>query len=166
MTIEKREERREEEINPLANVVVGRKSSSNRSNRSNRIERSSHPMYLNPLIFDAWQQYCRHSGQKHCDLLEGSLIEYMRNHPSPQIKIDVIQDLKAVLPDVQTRLRNKVLRDKISGTVKIMRRLQEKGAGDINRFKAQLQRLVLQATRLKYVDAELLKALEEAEELL
>ena len=156
-------ERDEREINPLTNVVVGKK---NASNRSNRIERSSHPMYLNPLIFDAWQQYCRHSGQKHCDLVEAALIEYMRNHPSAQVRIDVIQDLKAALPDIQTRLRNKVLRDKIVNTMRTLRRIEEKGTGDINHFRTQLQKLVLQAARLRYLDADLLKVLEEAEELL
>jgi hypothetical protein len=95
-----------------------------------------------------------------------ALMEYMRNHPSPQVRIDVVQDLKVALPDIQTRLRNKVLRDKIDGTSKIMRRLQERGAGDINRFKAQLQKLVLQGAKLKYLDAELLRVLEDAEELL
>jgi len=90
----------------------------------------------------------------------------MRNHPSPQVKIDVIQDLKAALPDIQTRLRNKVLRDKIANTMRTLRRLEEKGIGDVNHFRSQLQKLVLQATRLKYLDSDLLKILEETEELL
>jgi len=160
------EKRREEEINPLANIVIGKKNASIRSDRSDRIEqRSSHPIYLSSLIFNSWQQYCCHSGEPHCELVEAALLEYMRNHPTSQVRIDITQDLKAALPDMQTRLRNKVLRDKIEGTLTIMRRLMER-KDNPEEYRAQLQKLVLQATRLKHLDADLLRVLEQAEELL
>ena len=161
-------ERDEREINPLVNVVVGKKSSSNITDITDITDarsRRSISIYISPNILNGFNQYANMTGRSIAEIHEAALLEYMRNHPSPQLKIDLIQDLKAALPDIQTRLRNKVLRDRITNTMKTLRRLEEKGTGDINHFKAQLQKLVLQAARLKYLDADMLKVLEEAEEL-
>jgi len=90
----------------------------------------------------------------------------MRNNPLPQVTLSVIRDLMSVAPDVKTRLRNKIMKDKIRATVSALRRVQERGQGGLNLFRTRLQKLVLQATSLKRPDPELLELLREVENIL
>jgi hypothetical protein len=92
-------------------------------------------------------------------------MEYMRNHPLPQVTLSVVQDLKAFAPDVKDRLRNKIIK-KLRVAMATLRRIRESGRGDQHVFRKQLQKLALQATNLKKPDSELLELLREAEQLL
>jgi hypothetical protein len=90
----------------------------------------------------------------------------MRSHPVSQVTLNVTQDLAAYAPDLQTRLRNKILRDKISSLMDLIRRIQETGRGDADSFRKQLQKLILQATKMRRPDGEILDLLKEAEDLI
>ncbi len=90
----------------------------------------------------------------------------MRSHPVSQVTLNVTQDLAAYAPDLQTRLRNKILRDKIRSLMGLIRRIQETGRGDADSFRKQLQKLILQATKMRRPDQELLDLLKEAEDLI
>jgi len=90
----------------------------------------------------------------------------MRSHPVPQVTLNVTQDLAAYAPDLQTRLRNKILRDKIRSLMDLIRRIQETGRGDADSFRKQLQKLILQATKMRRPDGEILDLLKEAEDLI
>lgn len=160
------------DTHPLNNIIIGKKNRSNlidrrdRLEREKKLERATRSLYLSTNIFDGWKQYCACSGRPHHELNEAAFIEFMTNHPLSQVTLNVTQDLAAYAPDVKTRLRNKILRDKIGSVIATLHRIQETGRGDRTIFRQQLQKLVLQATNLKHPDADLMELLQEAEDLL
>ena len=60
-------------------------------------------------------------------LTEEVLLRYMRENPAPQVTLNVTQDLAAYAPTVQDRLRNKILKDKITGVLTTLRRIRDTG---------------------------------------
>jgi hypothetical protein len=48
----------------------------------------------------------------------------------------------------------------------LIRRIQETGRGDADSFRKQLQKLILQATKMRRPDGEILDLLKEAEDLI
>jgi hypothetical protein len=161
------------DIHPLNNIIIGKK---NRSvitditvlteDKKTELTRSPTSFYISQNIAKGWRQYCKMSGKPTHELTEDAFIEFMRSHPLPQATLNVTQDLVAYAPDVKTRLRNKILRDKIISIVSTLRRMEETGRGDKASFKQQLQKLVLQVTNLKHPDADLMELLKEAEDLI
>jgi len=160
------------DIHPLNNIIIGKKNRSNLIDRLNRLEkekkleRRTFSIYASRSIFEGWKEYCTLSGRPHHELNEAAFLEYMSSHPLPQVTLNVTQDLAAYAPDLQTRLRNKILRDKIRSLMGLIRRIQETGRGDADSFRKQLQKLILQATKIRRPDQELLDLLKEAEDLI
>jgi len=158
------------DTHPLNNIIIGKKKSSNLTNLTNltndKLIRVNTSFYLSADLNREWRRYCRLSDKDGCWILEEALLEYMRSHPVSQVTLNVTQDLAAYAPDLQTRLRNKILRDKISSLMDLIRRIQETGRGDADSFRKQLQKLILQATKMRRPDQELLDLLKEAEYLI
>lgn len=154
---------------PLTPIYID-KNRSNLTNITNitnsKLSRSNVSFYLSTNLNVAWRQYCRLSGKDGCWLIEEAFVEYMRNHPLPQVSLCVTQDLIAYAPTIRDRLRNKILKDKITSVLTTLKRIRESGKGDQGVFRKQLQKYVLQATSLKRPDHELIELLEEAELLL
>jgi hypothetical protein len=87
----------------------------------------------------------------------------MRRNPLPQVSLNVTQDLAAYAPTMRDRLRNKILKEKITNVLSTLRRIKESGKSDHGVFRKQLQKFVLQATNLKRPDDELIDLLKEVE---
>ena len=160
------------ENNPLFPIIIDKKNQYNIIDKYNILDqeknkpRGTCSFYMSRSLYKGWCRYCELSGQKHNHLTEEALLEYMRNHPVPQVTLNVTQDLAAYAPDIKTRLRNKILRDKIGSVIATLHRIQETGRGDRTIFSQQLQKLVLQATNMKHPDADLMELLKEAEDLI
>jgi len=158
------------ESNPLSPIIIDKKNRSVITDitvitetKKSALTRSPTSFYISQNIAKGWRQYCQMSGKQTHELTEAALIEFMRSHPLPQATLNVTQDLAAYAPDINTRLRNKILRDKIGSVIATLRRIEETGRGDNSNFRQQLQKLVLQATNLKHPDADLMELLKEAE---
>lgn len=157
---------------PLIPIRSDKKSDYNRIEKYNRIDQKKKPLrspvtfYMSEDIANTWRRYCSLVGLRVSYLTEEALLRYMRDNPAPQVTLNVTQDLAAYSPTVQDRLRNKILREKISTVLATIRRIKAAGKGDYNVFKKQLQKLVLQATNLKRPEEGLLELLREAEELI
>jgi hypothetical protein len=155
---------------PLSPIYIDKKNRSNLTNLTNLINdnllRSNCSFYLSTNINSAWRQYCHLSGKGGCWLIEEALIDYMRRNPLPQVNLSVTQDLAAYAPTMRDRLRNKILKEKITSVLATLRRVRDSGKGDHGVFRKQLQKLVLQATNLKRPDDELMELLREAENFL
>ena len=122
--------------------------------------------YISENISKGWRRYCELSGTKTHLLTELAFIGYMQRHPLSQVTLNVTSDLASYAPDVKDRLRNKIVKDRLTATMATLRRIKETGSGSEATFKRQLQKLVLQATNLKRPDSDVLELLREAEELL
>jgi hypothetical protein len=118
---------------------------------------------INSNVIGGFRQWVKFSGLTLGEATGAAMLEYMQNHPQTQIKLNVIPNLEAYALDVKTRLRNKIIKDKICSVVATLQRIQETGRGDKASFGQQLQKLVLQATNLKHPDADLVELLKEAE---
>jgi hypothetical protein len=158
------------DIYPLNNIIIGKKNQYVITEKDvitdqekKEPKRSPNSFYISENISKGWRRYCELSGHKTHLLTESAFIEYMQRHPLSQVTLNITQDLTAYAPDVKTRLRNKILRDKIGSVIATLHRIQETGRGDADSFRQQLQKLVLQATKLKHLDADLVDLLKEAE---
>ena len=155
---------------PLSPIYIDKKNRSNLTNLTNLINdkllRTNCSFYLSKNLNDAWRQYCHLSGKGGCWLIEEALLDYMRRNPLPQVSLSVTQDLAAYAPTMRDRLRNKILKEKISNVLATLRRVKESGKGDHGVFRKQLQKLVLQATNLKRPDDELMELLRDVEKYL
>ncbi len=159
------------DTHPLTNIIIGKKNRSNLIDITDRLERKksdriSVSVYLSRNIWGGWKDYCARSGVPHHQVTESALIEYMQNHPLPQVTLSVVHDLKLYAPDVKDRLRNKIIKDKLRVIMTTLKRLESSGTGNQQVFKKQLQKLVLQATNIKRPDPELIDILSEVEMLL
>ena len=105
---------------PLIPIRSDKKSEYNRIEKYNRIDQKKKPLrcpvtfYMSEDIADTWRRYCSLIGLRVSYLTEEALLRYMRDNPAPQVTLNVTQDLAAYAPTVQDRLRNKILREKIS----------------------------------------------------
>jgi len=155
---------------PMTPIYINKKNRSNLTNLTNltngKLSRTNVSFYLSTNLNTAWRQYCRLSGKDGCWLIEEAFVEYMRNHPLPQVSLSVIQDLAAYAPTIHDRLRNKILKEKIISVSATLRRIRDSGKGNQEVFKKQLHKLVLQATNLKRPDEELIELLKQIENLL
>lgn len=159
--------------NPLNNIIIDKKNEyvitedyviTHR--KKGEPTRRANSFYLSENISDGWRRYCELTGESTYLLTEAAFIEFMQNHPIPQMSLNVTRDLITFGPTVKDRLRNKIITNKIQVTMKTLQRIQELGKGDEKKFRDQLEKQILQATRLKRPDSELMSLIEEAEQLL
>jgi len=155
---------------PLNNIIIDEKKESSNYNvvtTTHRNYLSTEPVSirLNSNIIDGFRQWVKFSGFQLGRATEAAMLEYMKNHPQPQIRLSVTQNLSAYTPDVKDRLKNKIVSDKLTAAMATLRHIRASGKSEAS-FKRQLQKLVLQAADLRKPDAELVKLLEEVEALL
>ena len=112
-----------------------------------------------------------------CELTETAYLEYMKNHPLPQVKLNLTQDLKAALnaltdvEEIDRRITNKQHKERIRARIAFIRKLQiENMRGDRDQAIAAQREMLLKnvqkALKAKHTDDELVQLLREAEELL
>jgi hypothetical protein len=128
------------------------------------LNRSPSSFYISENISKGWRRYCELSGAKTHLLTESAFIEYMQRHPIPQVTLSVTKDLAAYAPSVKERLQNKIVREKIAAVIAVIRRHQRDRV-EWRAQRTQLQKLVMQATKLRKPDGDLLDLLRQAEEL-
>jgi hypothetical protein len=158
---------------PLTPIYIDKKNRSiitditviTEEEKKSTLSRNPTSFYISKNIASGWRQYCHVNGRHTHELTEEAFIEYMRNHPLPQVSLSVTQDLASYAPTMRDRLRNKILKEKITNVLVTLRRVKESGKGE-GIFRRQLQKLVLQATNLKRPDDELIELLRDVEKFL
>ena len=155
----------------LTNIIMGKKSehvitekyviTDHEKRGTTRVPAS---FYLSENISSTWRRYCELNGGKTYLLTEAAFIEYMQRHPVEQVTLNVTEDLASYAPTMKERLQNKIVREKIQACIAIIRRRQTDRV-EWREQRRQLQKLVLQATKLRKPDSELLSLLKQAEEL-
>ena len=162
-------EGREEEINPLRNVYLEKKNRSVITDITDITDRKSLSFYISSRIAKAFKTYSRLTGKALYWCAEEAFLEYMRNHPIPQVSLTVAMDFRSFLPDLGTRLKSKILKEQLTRLLDIISRVsQDKDVSEDVKFKLrkQLQGLVLQAVKVHPPDEELMAVLKDVEELL
>lgn len=151
--------------------MIGEKSEYNIIEKYNIIDQEKRAANRGPASFymsrdlaQNWRRWCDLNGQKDYILIEDALLTYMQSHPIPQVTLSVTKDLAAYAPNVKERLQNKIIREKIAAVIAIIRRHQ-KDRVEWRTQRTQLQKLVMQATKLRKPDQDLLDLLRQAEEL-
>ena len=155
-----------EETDPLEIMVISKKTTPNQPVQPNQINRNNTSFHILPQIANGFRTYAKHTGKPVGECVEQALIEYMQNHPTPQIKLNIQQHQPNTNTDIQNRLRNKILTSRIQGTIQILRHLNKTKTGDKTYYQIQLRKLVLQAASLRNPDEYLLRLMEEAEDFI
>lgn len=154
--------------NPLNNIIIGKKNQSNISNildliDQNKIGRTNFSIYISGNIVNAWRLFCRTSGKSTCWTTEEALLEYMKNHPSSQVQFNLTRNIQVIAPDVQHRIKVKILVDEIKTNLQHVKSVKAEGRGSLRSTTLALRKSCLKASKLSSTDPDLLNILEEAE---
>lgn len=151
------------EINPLTNIIYGKKNQSNLTNLTNltntSISRRNVSFYLLDNLNTVWRQYCKMSGKGGCWLLEEALLEYMRAHPLTQAPLIYTQDIRIVTPDIKYDLKLGMVKQELRYALNL---IKDKEPRIIRDNLPRLRRAVNRALGCRSSDEELTSMLERA----
>jgi hypothetical protein len=87
----------------------------------------------------------------------------MKNHPSPQIQFNVTRNIQVIAPDIQHRIKVKILVDEIRMNLQHVKNVKSEGRGSLRNTVLALRKSCLKASKLSSTDPDLLNILEESE---
>lgn len=111
-------------IYPLKNIIYNKKNALNRSVQPNQLTRSNCSFHILPHIARGFRTYARFSEKTLGECVEDALIEYMRNHPSDQVSLNLTMSMDSVIMDISSRLQLKLLKTDLKNKIENVERLK------------------------------------------
>ena len=112
------------EINPLKNIIYNKKYSPNQPNQPNQLERSNCSFWILSHIARGFRTYAKFSGKTVGSCVEEALLEYMKNHPTDQVSLNLTVDMNSFIMDLDSRLKLKLLKIDLEKTISNIDRMQ------------------------------------------
>jgi hypothetical protein len=151
------------EINPLTNIIIGKKNQCSNYNvvtTPHQILRTEPvSIRLNCNVIGGFRQWCKFSGFTLGDAAGKALLEFMQNHPQPQVKLTVAQDIRKILPDTKTDLKLGIAKQELRECLNHFNNGDQK---TIKAFLPSLRRAVKRALQISTGDEELNAMLKRA----
>jgi len=122
--------------------------------------------YLEESVSQAFREYARRvPGKTVGEVLEDALLEYMAAHPVELFVAPIQIEIRDNLQGWREEIRASLLAKKIRHLCQVVKRIDETGVGEREKWAAELSDLLLRAAEVKSSDEEFLNVLREAYEL-
>lgn len=152
-----------EYLNPLNNIIYGKKNQCIVSDTSDTLHqkllRVEQCFRLNPNISRAFREYAKVKGGKLGFVVESALIEYMQNHPIPQIRLTISQEITDYQPELKNNLKLGMAKQELRHALNL---LQDKDPRIIRENLPRLKKAINKALNCRSSDEELTVMLERA----